>query len=187
MINAIVFLQKVNGKKHHKALNILISIHLLGAKMKILSILLAMLISTHSYACAFKDYECMKQKQIQSHAPTQKYDNNPQRTYRYNEKIYISGTHDNSALQITDTYNHNIYVHAHNTNIRSDSGTGALVDIDSASTHNNIKLNVSGVATTNVRNMTSLETCVSLVCNRGSNNSGIKIKVDNAMINTTVR
>lgn len=155
--------------------------------MRILPILLMMLISTQSYACAFKDYECIKQKQIQSHMPTKKYNDNPQKTYRYNEKIYINGTYDDSAVQLNHTYNHNIYVHAHNTNIRSDSGSGALVDIDSTSTNNKVNVNVSGHVRTNVRNLTSFDTCVALVCNRSNNSSGIKIRVNNATINTSIK
>lgn len=129
----------------------------------------------------------MKEKQFKSNMPTQKYNDTQQKTYRYNEKIYVSGTHDSSAVNLSDTHNHNIYIHSHNTNIRSDSGTGTLVDIDSSAKHNKVTVEVSGGLTTNARNMTSLDTCISLVCNRGNNNSDIKIRVDNANINTNVK
>lgn len=155
--------------------------------MKALSILLAMLISTHGYACTLKDYECIKQKQIQSHAPTQKYNHTIEKTYRHNEKIYVNGSYDSSAVHLDDTYNHNVYVRSHNTNIRSNHGTGTLVSIDSNSKHNKIHLDVSGNLTTDVRNLTSLDTCVSLVCNQSDNTNGIKIRVNNANVNTTIK
>lgn len=157
--------------------------------MKYLIVVLLLSFFNTSYACGYKDYDCIKQQKNQNSLAVNQHTDKYNKDYHYNQKYFVYGNYDQTPVQLDSHHNHNIRIYAHNSHVTSNHSDAAIVSIDNSSRHNNITLNATG----NIRNTStnndirSSAICVSLVCNHGDNAKGITVNIKDANITNTVK
>lgn len=155
--------------------------------MKYLLLIALLAIFNISHACGFKDYECIKQTQLRSQQASEQHLKRYNQDYQYNERHFVSGRYDNTPVQLTGRYNHNVQVYAHNSSVTGIGNDASIVSIDHNTQHNRVTINATGNIQNTAVAMTSQSVCASLVCNRSHSGKGIIVNINNATVTNTIK